>query len=72
MTGSAELHVAVETSLPEGAAPLEIYFTDELRNRPPRSPNHERENSALEPFSDSYESLLDAIKDKASEPVHAG
>src|SRR5580698_11494169 len=38
----------VEESIPEGAAPLEsILCTEELRRRPWRPPDHEKENRAL-------------------------
>ena len=61
--------VPLETSLPKGAAPLEsILCTEELRNRPSRSPNHEKENSALVALcgalADSPRTILQTLADQ--------
>ena len=41
----------LEASIPEGAVPLEsILCTEELRRRPRRSPDYEKENRALSSF----------------------
>ena len=61
--------VPLETSLPQGAAPLaSIVCTEELRSRQSRSPNHEKENSALVALSsalaDSPRTILQTLADK--------
>jgi PAS domain S-box-containing protein len=76
MPGSAELHVPLESSLPESAASLEsILCTEELRNRPARPPNHEKENSALVALSsalaDSPRTILQTLADKTLEVLDA-
>jgi PAS domain S-box-containing protein len=43
-----ELGIPLESSIPEGGAPLEsILCTEELHRRPSRPPDHEKENRAL-------------------------
>ena len=62
----------VEESIPEGAAPLEsILCTEELRSRPRRPPDHEKENRALvalasamvDPKSNILQTFADTILD---------
>jgi PAS domain S-box-containing protein len=78
VTGPTELQsgVPLETSLPKGAAPLEsILCTEELRNRPSRSPNYEEENSALVALSsalaDSPRTILQTLADKTLDVLRA-
>ena len=73
MTDPAKLQnsAPLETSPPQGAAPLEsIVCTEELRKRPSRSPNHERENSALVALcgalADSPRTILQTLAIKSS------
>jgi signal transduction histidine kinase len=68
--------VPLETSLPKGAAPLEsILCTEELRNRPSRSPNHEKENSALVALcgalADSPRTILQTLADQVLDVLGA-
>src|SRR5580700_5898124 len=64
--------VAVEASIPEGAAPLEsILCTEELRRRPSRPPDYEKESRALvalatalaESKSNILQTLAETIRD---------
>jgi PAS domain S-box-containing protein len=71
-----ENSVPLETSLPQGAAPLEsILCTEELRSRPSRSPNYEKENSALVALSsalaDSPRTILQTLADKVLDVLRA-
>jgi hypothetical protein len=68
--------LALETSLLEGAAPLEaILCTEELRKRMSRSPNHEKENSALvalcTALADSPRTILQTLADKVLDVLDA-
>ena len=68
--------VPLETSIPDGAAPLEsILCTEELPNRPSRPPDHEKENSALvaltSALADSPRTILQTLADKVLEVLHA-
>jgi PAS domain S-box-containing protein len=76
MTESAHSQdiVSVEASIP--AAPLEsILCTDELRKRPRRPPDHEKENSALaalvSALADSPRTILQTLADKILEILDA-
>lgn len=74
--GESPNSVLLETSLPEGAAPLEsILCTQELRNRPTRPPNHEKENSALVALSgalaDSPLTILQTLADEVLDVLDA-
>lgn len=78
MTEPAELQpsVPLEASLPQGAAPLaSILCTEELRNRPSRSPDHEKENSALvalcSALADSPRTILQTLADKVLDVLDA-
>jgi PAS domain S-box-containing protein len=78
MTEPAALHdnVPLEPSLPEGAAPLEsILCTEALRNRPSRSPDHEKENSALVALcgalADSPRTILQTLADQVLDVLGA-
>jgi PAS domain-containing protein len=71
LTGSGELRheLPVETSIPRGAAPLEsILLTEELRRRPARPPDYEKENCALvalvSALADSPRTILQTLADK--------
>jgi signal transduction histidine kinase len=75
--GNLEAGVLLETSTPKGAASLEsILRTEELRNRPSRSPNHKRENSALvalaSALADSPRTILQTLADKVLDVLNAG
>jgi signal transduction histidine kinase len=68
--------VPTEPVLPKGAAPLEsILCTEQLRNRPSRPPNHEKENSALVALSsalaDSPRTILQTLADKVLDVLRA-
>src|SRR5262249_22804613 len=76
MTEAANLQkcVPLETSIP--AASLEsILCMEELRNRPWRAPDHERENSALAALvtalADSPRTILQTLADKVLEVLRA-
>jgi len=78
MTEPAELQHSAppETSLPKGAARLEsILCTEELRNRPSRPPNHEKENSALvalcSALADSPRTILQTLADEVLDVLSA-
>ena len=65
-----------EASIPHGAASLEsILCTEELRRRPWRPPDHEKENSALvalvSALADSPRTILQTLADKVLEVLHA-
>jgi signal transduction histidine kinase len=71
MPEPAELHTdgPLDTTLPQGACPLaSILCTEELRNRPSRSPNYEKENAALVALSsalaDSPRTILQTLANK--------
>jgi PAS domain S-box-containing protein len=62
--------------LPKGAAPLEsIVCTEQLRDRPSRPPDHERENAALVALSsalaDSPRTILQTLADKVLDVLGA-
>ena len=76
MTESANLQndVPRETSIP-GASLESILCTQELRNRPSRSPDYETENRALvalaSALADSPRTILQTLADKVFEVLHA-
>jgi PAS domain S-box-containing protein len=64
------------TSIPDGAVPLEsILCTEELRRRPWRAPDHERENSAfaalVTALANSPRTILQTLADKVIEVLRA-
>jgi hypothetical protein len=67
--------VAVESSIP-GAPLASILLTEELHRRPSRSPEYEKENSALaalvSALADSPGTILQTLADKVLEVLHAG
>ena len=76
VTESANLQndVPRETSIP-GASLESILCTQELRNRPSRSPDYETENRALvalaSALADSPRTILQTLADKVFEVLHA-
>jgi signal transduction histidine kinase len=71
-----EKSVPLDPVQPKGVAPLEsIVCTEQLRNRPSRPPNHERENAALVALSsalaDSPRTILQTLADKVLDVLHA-
>ena len=75
-SANSQNDVPLETSIPDGAAPLEsILCTKELPNRPSRPPDHEKENSALvaltSALADSPRTILQSLADKVLEVLHA-
>src|SRR5262245_50980948 len=71
-----ERNLPLETSIPEALAPLEsIIRTEELRRRPSRPPEHERENAALLALStalaDSPHTILQTLAEKVLEILRA-
>jgi signal transduction histidine kinase len=71
-----EKSVPLDPVLPKGAAPLEsIVCTEQLRNRPSRPPDHEKENAALVALSsalaDSPRTILQTLADKVLDVLHA-
>ncbi len=76
MIGSANFQndVPLETSIP-GASLESILCTQELRNRPSRSPDYETENRALvalaSALADSPRTILQTLADKVFEVLHA-
>ena len=76
MTGSPTLPNIIPLELPVPAAPLEaIVRTEELRQRPYRPPEHEKENSALvalvSALADSPGTILQTLADKVLEVLDA-
>ena len=78
MTGSGRsgTDLPLEASIPAGAVPLEsILCTEELRRRPSRPPDYEKENRALvalvSALADSPRTILQTLADKVLEVVHA-
>jgi len=67
-------NVPLETSIP-GASLESILCTEELRNRPSRSPDYETENRALvalaSALADSPRTILQTLADKVFEVLHA-
>jgi signal transduction histidine kinase/GAF domain-containing protein len=68
--------IPFEASLQIAAAPLQsILRTQELRNRPSRSPEYEKENRALaalaSALADSPRTILQTLADKVFEVLHA-
>ena len=68
--------VPLETSIPAGAAPLSsILLTEELRRRPSRPPEFERENGALaalvSALADSPRTILQTLAEKVLEVLDA-
>jgi signal transduction histidine kinase len=68
--------IPFEASLQIAAAPLQsILYTQELRNRPSRSPEYEKENRALvalaSALADSPRTILQTLADKVFEVLHA-
>jgi formate hydrogenlyase transcriptional activator len=68
--------VPLEASLPEGAVSLEsILCTEELRRRPSRPPDYEKENRALvaltSALADSPRTILQTLAEKVLEVVQA-
>jgi len=67
-------NVPLETSIP-GASLESILCTQELRNRPSRSPDYETENRALvalaSALADSPRTILQTLADKVFEVLHA-
>ena len=66
----------IESSIPIGAVPLEsIVCTQELRNRPSRLPEYEKENLALaalaSALANSPNTILQTLADRVFEVVHA-
>ena len=54
--------VPLEASMPEGAVPLEtILCTDELRRRPWRPPDYDKENRALVTLASSPSTILQTL-----------
>jgi len=67
---------AVQTSIPEGAVPLEsVLCTEELHRRPARPPDHEKENRALvslaRALADSPRTILQELADTILEVFEA-
>jgi signal transduction histidine kinase len=78
MTGSGKSgnDFPLEASIPAGAAPLEsILCTEELRRRPSRPPDYEKENRALvalvSALADSPRTILQTLADKVLAILHA-
>ena len=78
MTGSGKSgnDFPLEASIPVGAAPLEsILCTEELRRRPSRPPDYEKENRALvalvSALADSPRTILQTLADKVLAILHA-
>jgi signal transduction histidine kinase len=76
MTGSPILQDLVPLEVPIPGAPLDaIVRTDELQNRPYRSPEYEKENSALvslvSALADSPSTILQTLADKVLETLDA-
>ncbi|MCI0362787.1 MAG: hypothetical protein L0219_02830, partial [Phycisphaerales bacterium] len=77
MTESVEAKqdIPLESSIP-GAPLASILLTEELHRRPSRSPEYERENSALaalvSALADSPRTILQTLADKVLEVLHAG
>jgi PAS domain S-box-containing protein len=68
--------VPLDPSRPKGAAPLDsIVCTEQLRNRPSRPPDHEKENAALVALSsalaDSPRTILQTLADKVLDVLGA-
>ena len=68
--------VPFERSIPGGAVPLaSILRTEELRRRPSRPPEFEKENGALaalvSALADSPRTILQTLADKVLEVLHA-
>ena len=75
-SANSQNDVPLESSIPDGAAPLEsILCTKELPNRPSRPPDHEKENSALvaltSALANSPRTILQTLADKVLEVLHA-
>jgi PAS domain S-box-containing protein len=70
----AKEDVPLESSIP-GAPLASILVTDELHRRPSRSPEYEKENSALaalvSALADSPQTILQTLADKVLEVLHA-
>jgi PAS domain S-box-containing protein len=66
--------ISLERSIP-GAPLASIHLTDELHRRPSRSPEYEKENSALaalvSALADSPHTILQTLADKVLEVLHA-
>ncbi len=76
MTGSPTLPNLVALEVPIPAAPLDaIVCTEKLLNRPRRSPEHQKENSALvalvSALADSPSTILQTLADKVLEILDA-
>ena len=74
--GTSPVESKLGTSIPDGAVSLEsILRTEELRNRPPRPPDYEKENSALaalvSALADSPRTILQTLADKVLEVLYA-
>lgn len=71
----AKEDVPLESSIP-GAPLASILLTGELHSRPSRSPEYEKENSALvalvTALADSPRTILQTLADKVLEVLHAG
>jgi PAS domain-containing protein len=67
--------IPLESSIP-GAPLASILLTEELHRRPPRSPEYEKENSALAALvtalADSPDTILQTLAGKVLEVLHAG
>jgi PAS domain S-box-containing protein len=77
LRASTPVKSKLKTSIPDGAVSLEsILRTEELLKRPSRSPDHEKENSALvalvSALTDSPETILQTLADKVLGLLHAG
>jgi len=60
--GMSKDDVPLEASMPEGAVPLEtILCTDELRRRPWRPPDYDKENRALVTLASSPSTILQTL-----------
>ena len=76
-TGSgAGTDVSFETSLQVAGAPLaSVLLTEQLRRRPSRPPEHDRENGALASLvtalADSPQTILQTLADKVLEVLQA-
>ena len=75
-SANSQNDVPLESSIPDGTAPLaSILCTEELPNRPSRPPDHEKENSALvaltSALADSPRTILQSLADKVLEVLHA-